>query len=403
MPFFGHLLMNVPLEVSERIPTAAVTNEGRLGKLLVNPDFAKTLSRGELSAVMIHEVLHLAFNAFARMKSRDPKIWNKAHDYAINLMIDETRESNPKLGLAWSKEYPPLLDSKYAGMTAEEIYDALLQDSGGGGGNGSTSDGAQTDGEGGGPGGMEPMPGSGQGFSDATDCIMVEQPSPEDAARQERAFKNLLAEAVQVHAASRSAGKLPGSISEMVDGMLRVHVPWATQLAHKVDGRLRGGGTSFARLSKRSESMGISMPGRGRRKPMVGIAIDTSGSVTSAEVKTFLAVMREIMEAGETGARLIQIDSAVADDRVIEDFDEVLDDQGRFGVQGRGGTEFEPLIERFAGEEGPAVDLAVLFTDGYPFSWPDSQSWPCHLVVVTTGGMPPDGYDTVKFDHSTAK
>ncbi len=232
MPFFGHLLMNVPLEVSERIPTAAVTNEGRLGKLLVNPDFAKTLSRGELSAVMIHEVLHLAFNAFARMKSRDPKIWNKAHDYAINLMIDETRESNPKLGLAWSKEYPPLLDSKYAGMTAEEIYDALLQDSGGGGGNGSTSDGAQTDGEGGGPGGMEPMPGSGQGFSDATDCIMVEQPSPEDAARQERAFKNLLAEAVQVHAASRSAGKLPGSISEMVDGMLRVHVPWATQLAY---------------------------------------------------------------------------------------------------------------------------------------------------------------------------
>jgi predicted metal-dependent peptidase len=388
MPFFGHLLTAVPVQVvNHGLPTACVTNEGRYGTLKVLDAFVDGLTRAELTAVLMHEVLHLAFGAFPRMKHRNLNLWNQAHDYAINLIIDEVRETAKGLPLAWPKNHPPLLDQRFKGMTAEEIYDRLLREHGGG--RGGSADGS--------------TPSSGDpDFSDASDLVVVVEPGSEEATRQERALKNLLAEAVEVHRARR-VGDLPAGLVEEVDASLRVHVPWLTQLVHKVEGRLHGGGVSYAHLSRRSAAIGIPIPGRSRRRPQLAVVLDTSGSVSKEELRIFLGAIRQLLEVNEAELRVIQVDAAVQKDEVVEDFDGLLNQVGKFEIRGRGGTNFDAVPACLEDFNWPIPNLAVLFTDGEPMRWPGIEEWPCEVVVVTTRTLPPEEYASVVFEHDEAR
>ncbi|NIP35442.1 MAG: hypothetical protein GWN18_10835, partial [Thermoplasmata archaeon] len=57
-----------------------------------------------------------------RMQGRIPKLWNMAHDYAINLIIKHMADANIEV-------LPDCLcDEKYRDWSAEEIYDDLLKD-----------------------------------------------------------------------------------------------------------------------------------------------------------------------------------------------------------------------------------------------------------------------------------
>ena len=72
-----------------------------------------TLTQAELLAVQAHESEHDARHHGTRRNGRDPIKWNEACDYAINIDLVDQGFVLPK---------GALLDGKYRGMSAEDIY-----------------------------------------------------------------------------------------------------------------------------------------------------------------------------------------------------------------------------------------------------------------------------------------
>jgi len=332
---------------------------------------------------------------------------NKAHDYLINGQLDEFVKTFPLAGLAIPKgDKAPLLNRALSdGKSLEQLYRELVKDmprqaqpkSGGGPGAGQKQC-SQGQGD-----EQAPQP-SGQGYSDATDCVMEEKPGPktaEDQARRDemaRRWQGALAEAAAIHEAWRQSGKnrgdIPGSVKEAIDHVTRPQINWVESLFHMAEGHLRGGGVSYSRPSKRGIALDTLLPGRARKKPRLAIVKDTSGSVETAELRLFGGVCVEIASNYEAEARLIQVDSALQMDEEVDDLLEHF--QHGFEAKGRGGTVFEPAITALE-TEGEPVDLILVLTDG-GVSWPKYEAWPAPVFVVSTGTLPPDTYPSAKLE-----
>lgn len=115
--FFAELAYKLKIIYTRHpeIQTAAVDGT----HLFINPDFFAPLTEKEIVFILCHEVLHCALLHFARMEGRNPKKWNYATDYEINLMLVE----DGILTQAEVNALQGLLNTKYKGMNAEQIYD----------------------------------------------------------------------------------------------------------------------------------------------------------------------------------------------------------------------------------------------------------------------------------------
>jgi predicted metal-dependent peptidase len=119
-PFFATLCLRLKL-VPTPVPTMA-TN----GKVICyNPAFVESLTLEELQGVLAHEVMHCALAHHCRRGSRDHDLWNEAADYAINPIVLRNGLTLPA---------GALVKPEYEGLSAEDIYSRLLQESGTGGG-----------------------------------------------------------------------------------------------------------------------------------------------------------------------------------------------------------------------------------------------------------------------------
>ena len=370
MPFLAHLLNKVPPQLAP-VGTARTRDTGEWGEIFFDPSFAVQLTESQLGVVWAHEVLHLAFGFFHRRGNRDLRGFNVAHDYAINLALDDFMKLRPGV-LEWTTgEWSPYLDRAFEGMSAEQIYDCLQVEE-------------------------PPEEGKEKGFPDAQDCV----PDPEGGAKawesQAQQWRMALAEAAQMQGL-QGAGDLPASLAILVDGILKPRMPWADRLLRGLEGRLRGGTLSYARPSRRSLSSDLILPGPGRRRARLALVLDTSGSVQMDELRAFLGGVRRIAEASAASLRVLEVDAAIQVDEDVEDLDEWLR-QARH-LRGGGGTDFGavPGALRHHPELEP-VDLALLFTDGEPTRWPEIKEWPCRVVVVTTRTLPPTDYEFVRLE-----
>ena len=78
-----------------------------------------SLSVNVCQFVLVHEIMHIIFKHNLRIGNRKPIRWNKACDYAIN---QELQDAGIEV---WEH---CLIDAKYKGMTAEQIYDVLTME-----------------------------------------------------------------------------------------------------------------------------------------------------------------------------------------------------------------------------------------------------------------------------------
>ena len=434
-PFLANLVNRVPVRISEGVQTACVVNRGEMGEMWLGPDFFGGLSVGETAFVLAHEVMHLAYGVFPRFSALGPMadmgVFNQAHDYVINGQLQELTIAFPASGMAIpTGDKAPLLDRRLSdGKSAEALYGELLKkkqsapkpQNGSGSGPGSSPNGqgkpSQGQGQDGDPkpgegegegegkskdGENPPTPGGGgKGFSDATDVVMEPGSGDEgkaqgDADTQARRWQNALAEAVAAHEAWKQSapgrGNLPGSVTEAIKEILRPEINWIERVFQMADGHLRGGGVSYSRLSKRGIALDTMLPGRGRRRPRLGFVLDTSGSMSSAELGLMAGVGLEIANSYEAECRMIHVDAGVNMDEEVDDLASYF--QAGFVAKGRGGTVFEPAVEALK-NDGEPVDLVILCTDG-GVAWPDHDSWPCPVFVVSTGELPPAPYQGAK-------
>lgn len=128
-PVMATYFSALPLVYTFNIPTAAT--DGKF--LFINPGFTKKIQDavglGGICYFLIHEIYHNIFYHIPRMNLHPEKYSGKmkecniAMDYEINLALEIENSDLSGLG----EKLGFLINSKYDGMTWEEIYDYILE------------------------------------------------------------------------------------------------------------------------------------------------------------------------------------------------------------------------------------------------------------------------------------
>ncbi len=456
-PFLGSLVLKVPILITEdpRVETACV--DGR-GICYFGKTFLEALALPALRAVLLHEALHLALEAFPRCGSRRPLRWNVAHDFAINLLIEESSFGPDFLSIP--EAFKPLLDSMFKGIAAEEIYDQLPNDLGEIGlGDGEcvrdaieamdraekaalgkailhdfSQDalkqeewdlarraaqrlperlrGILPDAVPGCEGAcldrlrkLFPMGTAGGGaFGDLWFDAWTALTQAERDNLRESWRDKLLEAAEQALQGGKGIGSLPGWAQKLLGPLLNPQIPWQVKLAQKVHGHLQGRRRTFSRPGRRSHAVGAILPGPIKDRGPVGVFVDVSGSVGPAELGVFMGELVGILQNADLPVRLITWDAAVQEDLYMEHPEDMRAalHQGALALVGGGGTDPRCVIKHLEAPE--AMDLqplsfGVLLTDGY-VPWPEASDWPFDLLVVCSGVLPDPtfGYDALMID-----
>ena len=361
-PFFGYLLLKLDIHVAlpeHRVPTMGVTRDR---KLYLNHEFCASLTDPEFVFVLCHEVMHLALLCFEREQGRNKKVWNFAHDYAINQSISEMIHGIPEIKMPAKG----LIDVKYAKMSAEEIYDQIID---------------EIIQNGGMPGGAEE--GIGQDMrDDLSGDSGSDKRSEAEKNALDRYWKTAILEAAQKHDPKR--GNLPWGIQKMIDEIVDPKIPWVDVLSRWVGTHGRRVDYTYSRPARRSESVGEFLPAQ-RKFGVDDVVVlwDTSGSMNGRETEILSEVCGICADLG-LSLRVICCDCSIHSDQ------SGVTEPGDVDVKGGGGSDFNPAFNLLR-EEG-YQGVLVAFTDGYigvPETKPDNIK--AVLWVMHNGEPDPTG------------
>lgn len=355
-PFFGTLALNTPVYIRDNAPIPTAWTDGL--NVYFNARFAEQLTREEFTAVLMHELLHIAFLHVPRRYSRNPRKWNIACDYAINWIIAQEAERVRKSFGSQKFRLPEdaLLDEKYANMSAEQIYDKLEDE---------LSSQSQGGGSGGGDG-TDPMHGD----------ILQEDASQQNSGAVTEVMQRVAAAAQ----AAKLRGTVPAGVDRLVDELLNPPIDWRRELAALIEHFPAD--FTFNPPDRRFHDADFVIPSLGGEKIEVALAFDTSGSIDNEELKRFLSEAYGILsQFDHVKVRVLMCDADVHLDEEYEG------QEVKFRFVGGGGTDFRPVFERLEETETPRA--LVYFTDGYG-RFPDAApSYPV-LWVLTPNSIEPE-------------
>ena len=371
--FFGNLATRLKLVNADEWCSTAAT-DGR--HFYYNSRFIQMLRPKEIEFLFGHEVLHCVYDHFGRRGNRDPQLFNIANDFAVNADLIKHRVGEKITTV------PCLHDSKYDGMSSEEIYDILYEKAE----KIDISDlldkmiDEHLDGEGDADGDSDgDQEGKGKG-----------RPKLSDADRQ--AIKDEIKEAMLAAAATTDgAGNIPAGVMRMIKELTEPQMNWRELLRMNLESTIKSDYT-WMRPSRRGWHMEAVMPGRKNDEMIdIAIAIDTSGSIGEKMLKDFLGEIQGIIDSFP--AYKIHVVSFDTDTYNPVQYDsDNLDSIVDYEPAGGGGTDFD-AIYRYLKDEDIQPRRLVVFTDGYPFgSWGDENycdaTWILH---GTTTIVPPWG------------
>ena len=367
-PFLGALVLRLPMVAADPTWCPSIATDARA--IYFNPVYINGLDLEQTKFILAHGALHAALTHFNRRGHRDKHRWDIATDYAINPLL-----------VADGLKAPPgaLIMEQFAGMTAEEIYPCIRENS-----DEQTLDRHAYDQD---PstsppprppqtGRPPPEPdsdGRGQGEPDPQSGGAPQPPplSPSERESLSVQWQQRLAGAAQQ---ALQAGKLKGSMARLVDHLLQPQLPWRMLLARYMTAVARDD-YSWQRPSRR-EGAAI-LPSLRSAHIDIAVVIDTSGSINDGEMNEFVAEINAIK--GQLGARITlhACDEAMAEQGpwLFEAWEEIRLPKS---FAGGGGTSFVPAFE-WAGRQDQPPNLLLYFTDadgefpqqepGFPVFW----------------------------------
>lgn len=349
-PFYGMFLLMLNKKWSERVGTAGVSLQGINYQLEISEEFWNELNAEHQIGLLKHELLHIAFfhlTEYSSLTNRD--IANIAMDLEINQYIDAA--NLPPGGMVISM-FPELNLSPKKGT--HYYYEELMK----GKQNKSC------------PNLNQMLDGMGQGqmqvtvqvkgkdqqaqLPDHSSWSEIEQLSEAAQKLVNKQVEHILKEVAEQ--VEKSRGTIPGEFAEILKKINQKEEPkfdWRGYLR-----RFNGGSTKvYTKKTRRKynkrydENPGLKI----KPKRHILVAIDTSGSVSNDELKEFLGEMYHIQKTG-TDITIVQADTAISK---IEKFNHRED----FKVYGRGGTDFQPVIDYYNSNTNKYTCL-MYFTDG---------------------------------------
>lgn len=361
-PYYGHFMSSLNRSFSSDLPTAGVAKDGIGVKLMVNPDFFESLSDLHRKGLIKHELLHIALGHLTMADSfADKKLFNIAADLEINQHIAPSWL--PEGGITMAS-FP---DMNLPAKAGTKVYYDLLQEEQEKGEDGSQS--------------LQDMLNNG-GDPDHNWGEFSNLSEAEKKLIEKQVEHQLVSIADEME---KSSGKLPGELSSLIERLRYVEpakFDWKGYLRRFVGASIK----SYTRILRRKPNKRYpDNPGlKIKYRNSVLVAIDTSGSVSDAEVKEFL---NEIHHINKTGSYvdIIQCDTRI---QSVEPFDPKKD----FKVHGRGGTSFQPVIDYY-NENRRKYTTLIYLTDGEagpPDNCPKRTLW-CHSSRSTINDRLP-GY-----------
>lgn len=353
-PFFGAIALR--LRMKALIDDPHLTTFGVDGyTIFYNPAFVETLSQKETTAVIAHEVLHVAMLHHTRMGNRHPELWNVACDYAINPIVKKNGFTLPASAL---------LDSKYYHMSAEKIYADLLQ--------GKTPEEALGD--------ILGENGTGQ---KAFDKILK---PPKD--KQTTAEQDAKALANTGIVAAKTAGNMPGGMEDIISACHAPQINWQDRLRELLSRKARGDQVWHKPNKRLLDTLYLPYFEEIPTGDLI-MAIDSSQSVSNKELNIYASEIQEIMiDNSIEKLTVLWIDTQVQRVQYFEMHEDII-----LQVKGRGGTCFEPAFDWIT-EHGEVPDCLLYFTDGEA-SWPnDPPPYPVIWCITNDNIQAPWG-DTI--------
>lgn len=400
-PFFGNASMKLKLIEDSSIDT--MCTDGKV--IRYNPDFVEDQIMLHNVGILAHEVMHVTNGHMLRRGTRNHKLFNVACDYAINPILVKGGFELPE---------GALLDDAYENMSAEEIYNILIDqyedqeddddsgsgnspegqpdtsdsdDSGSGSGSGSDSDEeSDEDSDGSGSGSGNPLDDWVQDtFGDQIGEVEDQKNadgSELNESEKQREIQDLNVSNAQSEMRAKSYGRGGGGFATELKGSQEEGTDWETLLLSICQDSISEEFT-YNRPNRRYIAEDIYMPSRDKSDVRCAvIGLDTSYSVEDKMLNLFKGGLTRIFE--DVGFdKIYVIDFTDRVERVTEyDRGDEFDMSDRFG----GGTHFASVTD-WIEEEGINPSCLIYLTDGYgrapiqpdyPVVWclpPDADEW----------------------------
>jgi predicted metal-dependent peptidase len=308
------------------------------GEIYVNPN--AQLDEQEWRFVVAHEALHAALGHHARVGGRHPGLFNIACDFVINDWLIEMQVGTMPSG--------SLHDPRFAGMSAEEVYDHIAQQA---------------------RHYRKQFTMRGREGGDVLGEQLPGRVSPVAGIDLDELLRRALLNGLDLHLAGER-GTLPAALVQEIRALAHPPITWDVALARWFDEyfpaveRTR----TYGRLSRRSAATpdiprpGYRLPEEVMARRTFGVVLDTSASMPAALLGKGLGAIASYAAAHDVPAvRVVYCDAAAYDAGFLP-----ADEIGhRVRIRGRGGTILQPgvdLLER--APDFPADGPLLIITDG---------------------------------------
>jgi predicted metal-dependent peptidase len=355
--------------VVDNIPTACTNGRDES----YGRKFVSELRDSELSFVVLHENLHKAFRhltTWKKLHDEDHRLANQACDYVINLMLKDADPTEALIAMPRYKKGHPmagkimgLIDERFRGMNAKQVFDILKQekeDGGGGGGDGED-----------------------EGFDDH-DWKDAKDMTDEEKKELERDIDQAIRQGVMAH--RKIAGNGAGGVDRALEELLEPKVDWREVLREFVKSTCSAKDkSSWRKVNRRFLSTGVYMPSLiGEKVGHIVIGVDTSGSVGNRELAEFLSEVKGIAEeVNPEKVDLIYWDSEVAAHEEYE-ANNVSSIIASTRPAGGGGTS-PSCVSTYLKDKNIVPECVVMLTDGYVGAdW--GSEWTAPILWVIVGG-----------------
>lgn len=317
--FFISLAYNLPLKLSEEIPTAAVDYK----TIYFNPSFVDRLTIEEVLFVYLHEIMHVVLQHNTRKEQRIHTLWNAAGDYVINLFLVQAGFTMPAKGL---------LSYTYTGMTTEQVYTALIE-----------NDAC-----------VEP---------DYSDLIISEDSTEleeGEEAKEKIEVERIIANAVTAASVCKDMpGNLPEDLARIIKEIFSTQVSWQrilqkslTSGTKKITSWLKPNRRYLPQYLPSTKTIGVNN---------ITIAFDVSGSIYPDELNTYGGELYYLIKSVKPKKiTLIAFDVIITKAVQVKNLNH-LRKTLKESFNGGGGTFISPVMEYV--QDNP-TDILIVFTDG---------------------------------------
>lgn len=264
---FGIALSRMELSIDyNKSDNALAYTDGE--RIRIYAQWFEVLTYKNLVAIIAHELMHIFLNHLTRRDGRNPIIWNFACDYVVNWEL-KNNKTNGKIDPIGDLPTNTLYDDKFEGMSAEEIYDYLME-------NGDKfmkmSD--------------EPFDFSSDNRYEYGDGVYVEDlrkvkiDNHEESEIPDEVQNKIISELSSDLEKAMSKNNCPSCLIRTIPKLKSVNYNWKEILIRYMK-TLNNPLSTWRRPSRRGLSIGVYLPGIKKQDGLtIGVGIDTSGSIS---------------------------------------------------------------------------------------------------------------------------